>query len=175
LRRFYAPFKKHMLLLPGQLHPPSNAGRKTAANDGIIETFYVRFLGTDALVGLPRISILVLMTMMSNGGTGAGVASAVARAIGSGRRADADALLLHAVVLGATFGLAFCAAAADALLLHAVVLGATFGLAFCAAALVWGLALYRALGGDGGALQTAFTYPGLSFSPHPSPCGAKCP
>ena len=152
MRRFYAPFKKHMLLLPGQLHPPSNAGRKTAANDGIIETFYVRFLGTDALVGLPRISILVLMTMMSNGGTGAGVASAVARAIGSGRRADADALLLHAVVLGATFGLAFCAAA-----------------------LVWGLALYRALGGDGGALQTAFTYPGLSFSPHPSPCGAKCP
>jgi hypothetical protein len=49
---------------------------------GIAETFYVSFLGTDALAGVSLVfPVLMLMMMMSNGGIGGGVASAIARAI----------------------------------------------------------------------------------------------
>src|SRR6059036_1896226 len=59
---------------------------------GVAETFYVSFLGTEALAGVALVfPVLMLMQMMSNGGVGGGVASAIARAIGAGRRADADA------------------------------------------------------------------------------------
>ncbi len=60
---------------------------------GVAETYWVSFLGTAALAGVTLVfPISMLMTMMSNGGIGGGVASAVARAIGAGRRHDADAL-----------------------------------------------------------------------------------
>ena len=42
---------------------------------------------------------LMLMQMMSAGAMGGGVSSAVARALGAGRRDDADALVLHALVI----------------------------------------------------------------------------
>jgi putative MATE family efflux protein len=75
---------------------------------GIAETYYVGLLGTDALVGTSVVfPIWMLMTMTSAGGIGSGVASAVARAIGAGRTLDADDLVLHAVTLAITFGLAF--------------------------------------------------------------------
>jgi putative MATE family efflux protein len=75
---------------------------------GIVETYYVGLLGTDALVGTSVVfPIWMLMTMMSAGGIGSGVASAVARAIGAGRTQDADDLVLHAITLAITFGLAF--------------------------------------------------------------------
>src|SRR6266702_369521 len=71
---------------------------QTAVN--IAEAYYVGFLGTDALAGAALVfPIFMLMTMMSNGGLGSGVASSVARAVGAGRRDDADAALFHAVVL----------------------------------------------------------------------------
>src|SRR5579862_8172357 len=64
---------------------------------GIAETYYVGFLGTDALAGVALVfPIFMLMTTMSNGGMGSGVASAIARAIGAGRQKDADALVFHA-------------------------------------------------------------------------------
>ena len=67
---------------------------------GVAETYFVSFLGTDALAGVALVfPILMLMQMMSNGGIGGGVASAVARAIGAGRKDDADALVLNALVL----------------------------------------------------------------------------
>ena len=49
----------------------------------------------------------MLMTMMSNGGIGGGVFSAVARALGAGRGPDAQALVLHAVVIAVVFGAVF--------------------------------------------------------------------
>ena len=77
---------------------------------GVAETFYVSFLGTSALAGVALVfPILMLMTMMSNGAVGGGVASAMARAIGGGRRHDADALVLHALVIAVFFGLVFTA------------------------------------------------------------------
>src|SRR5690349_2428486 len=79
---------------------------QTAVN--IAEAYYVGFLGTDALAGAALVfPIFMLMTMMSNGGLGSGVASSVARAIGAERRDDADALLFHAMVLAVIVGALF--------------------------------------------------------------------
>jgi putative MATE family efflux protein len=113
---------------------------QTAVN--IAEAWYVGFLGTDALAGAALVfPIFMLMTMMSNGGFGSGVASAVARAIGADQRDDADALLFHSMVL-------------------AVIVGALFTLG----ALVLGPALYRTLGGRGDALDAAVKYSNSLFA-----------
>lgn len=54
---------------------------------GIAETYYVSFLGTDVLAGVALVfPIFMLMTTLSNGGLGSGVASAIARATGAGRQ-----------------------------------------------------------------------------------------
>ena len=75
---------------------------------GVAETYFVGFLGADALAGVALVfPIFMLMTMMSNGGIGGGVSSAVARAIGAGRKRDAEALATHAAMLGILFGALF--------------------------------------------------------------------
>ena len=113
---------------------------QTAVN--IAEAYYVGFLGTDALAGAALVfPVFMLMTMMSNGGLGSGVASSVARAVGAGRQQDANALLFHAIVL-------------------AVLVGALFTLA----AELAGPLLYRALGGRGEALDAAVRYSDLLFA-----------
>src|SRR5688572_32223294 len=67
---------------------------------GLIETYFIGFLGTDALAGVALVFPgVMLMQMMSSGAMGGGVSSAIARALGSGRKADADAIVLHAVVI----------------------------------------------------------------------------
>src|SRR3984893_1649773 len=67
---------------------------------GVSETYFVSFLGTEALAGVSLVfPVLMLMQMMANGGFGGGVSAAVARALGAGRRRDADALVLNALVL----------------------------------------------------------------------------
>lgn len=78
---------------------------------GVAETYFVSNLGTDALAGVALVfPALMLMQMMSNGGIGGGVSSAVARALGAGRKADADALAWHSIVVGVAFGVVFTAA-----------------------------------------------------------------
>ena len=48
---------------------------------GVAETYFVGFLGTDALAGVAVVfPLLKLMQMIANGGFGGGVASAIARA-----------------------------------------------------------------------------------------------
>src|SRR3954467_11821153 len=92
---------------------------------GIAETFYVSFLGTEALAGVALVfPVLMLMQMMSNGGVGGGVASGIARALGAGRKADVDALVTNAFAM-------------------AVALGALFTIG----EILGGRALYSALGG----------------------------
>jgi len=109
---------------------------------GVAETYFVSFLGTDALAGVTLVfPVLMLMQMMSNGGIGGGVSSAVARALGANRHADADALIWHAIVLA-------CA----------------FGFIFMAAALLGGPILYQAMGGTGLTLKAALTYSGVVFA-----------
>jgi len=109
---------------------------------GLVETYFVGKLGTDALAGVALVfPVLMLMQMMSAGAMGGGISSAVARALGSGRRADADALAVHALVI--------------ALL---------FGLTFTIALLTGGRALYAAMGGSGAVLAAALTYSGVIFA-----------
>lgn len=107
----------------------------------VAETFYVSRLGTDALVGVALVfPIWMLMTMMAAGGIGGGVASAVARAAGAGRHEDADALVLHTLVIAVAFGLLFSVLAIG-----------------------FGNHLYQALGGRGQALHSALVYSNFIF------------
>src|SRR5207237_4681132 len=81
------------------------------ASVGLIETYWVGKLGTDALAGVSlAFPVVMLVQMMSAGAMGGGISSAVARALGAGRRRDADALALHALAIAVVFGLAFTAA-----------------------------------------------------------------
>jgi MATE family, multidrug efflux pump len=109
---------------------------------GVAETYFVSFLGTEAVAGVTLVfPLFMLMVMMSNGGIGGGVSSAVARAIGAGRMHDAHALAMHALVIG-------------------VVFGATFS----AGAWVAGRALFAVMGGSGDALANAVLYSGVLFA-----------
>ena len=109
---------------------------------GVAETYFVSFLGTEALAGVALVfPVLMLVQMMSNGGIGGGVASAVARALGADRDADAQALAWHAMLLACGLGLLFT-------------VGATAG----------GPALYRAMGGTDETLAAALTYSNLVFA-----------
>jgi putative MATE family efflux protein len=111
------------------------------ASVGLIETYFVGKLGTDALAGVTLVfPVLMLMQMMSAGAMGGGISSSIARALGSGRRADADALVQHALAISLLFGLVFMAA----------VLGG-------------GRWLYGMMGGTGAALEAALTYSGVIF------------
>jgi putative MATE family efflux protein len=109
---------------------------------GMAETYFVSTLGTEALAGVALVfPVLMLMQMMSNGGIGGGVSSAVARALGANRRADAEALVWHTLILACWFGLLFTAAA---------IAGAPI--------------LYRAMGGTGKTLAAALTYSNSIFA-----------
>src|SRR5712691_3776816 len=78
------------------------------ASVGLIEAYFVGRLGTDALAGVALVfPVLMLMQMMSAGAVGGGISSAIARALGAGRRDDADALAIHALAVAVAFGLAF--------------------------------------------------------------------
>ena len=109
---------------------------------GLVETYFVAKLGTDALAGVALVfPVLMLMQMMSAGAMGGGISSAIARALGAGRRADADALVVHALAIAVGFGLLFMLA----------VLGG-------------GRWLYSAMGGSGASLTAALTYSNVVFS-----------
>lgn len=112
------------------------------ASTGLIETWWVSRLGTDALAGMALVfPVFMMMQMLSAGAMGGGISSAIARALGAGRRADADALVLHAIVINGLLGVAF----------SALVLG-------------FGPQLYRALGGEGGSLRAALLYSDVVFA-----------
>ncbi len=105
------------------------------------EAVFVGWLGADALAGVALVfPLIMLMQTMSAGGMGGGVASAVARALGGGRRREADALAWHAVVIALGMGALFTLAA----------LGA-------------GPAVYAAMGGRGPVLAVATTYSTVVF------------
>jgi putative MATE family efflux protein len=106
-----------------------------------LDAVFVGWLGSESLAGVSLVFPLVmLMQTMSAGGMGGGVASAVARALGGGRRADADALVVHAIVIALAMGGAF-----------------TLGLGFA------GPALYAAMGGTGDVLGAAIAYSRIVF------------
>jgi putative MATE family efflux protein len=112
------------------------------AATGLIETYFVAKLGTDALAGMALVfPCLMLMQMISAGAMGGGISSAIARALGAGRHEEADALVLHAVLINVTLGLFF-----------SIIM------------LAFGEPIYRALGGRGGELTAALTYSNVVFA-----------
>jgi putative MATE family efflux protein len=112
------------------------------ASTGLIETYFIGKLGTDALAGVALVFPgVMLMQMMSAGAMGGGVSSAIARALGAGRREDADATILHALIIATGF--------------------AVF---FTVTVIAFGPALYAALGGRGASLTVALTYSNIVFA-----------
>jgi len=112
------------------------------ASTGLIETWWVSHLGTAALAGMALVfPPLMLTQMISAGAMGGGISSAIARALGGGRQDEADALVLHAVIVNLAIGLA---------------VSAVF--------LLWGRPIFALLGGEGAALDAAVTYANVVFA-----------
>jgi putative MATE family efflux protein len=109
---------------------------------GLIETYFVAKLGTDALAGISLVfPVLMLVQMVSAGAMGGGILSAIARALGSGKREEANGLVWHAVAIALALGILTTAAA-----------------------LTGGPFLYRLMGGSGGSLAAALTYSNIIFT-----------
>jgi len=108
----------------------------------IAETWIVARLGIESLAGFVLVvPFMVLMLNTANGGMGGAVAAALARALGAGRRDDANALVLHALVLA-------------------------FGFAAVFMALGWTVVptLFVEMGGSGGTLGRALVFSNLWFA-----------
>lgn len=131
-RLLEAPIGRTLL----QLAAPNIVVMVAQAAVGLIETYFVGKLGTEALAGMALVfPIVMLMQMTSAGAMGGGIASSIARALGAGRRLDANALVLHAMVIALGFGLTF------------------------SAVLLWGGRwLYQQMGGSGASLEAATVY-----------------
>jgi putative MATE family efflux protein len=125
-----------------RLAAPNTAVMLGQTTVGLVETYFIGKLGTDPLAGVALVfPVVMLMQMMSAGAMGGGMSSAIARALGGGRRLDANALALHALTIGLVFGLIFTIAL-----------------------LAGGDRLYAAMGGSGKALAAADTYSSVIFS-----------
>src|SRR5262249_9716711 len=121
---------------------PNVAVMVVQAAIGLIETYFVAKLGTDALAGVALVfPLLMLIQMVSAGAMGGGILSAVARTLGSNRRDDANVLVWHAVAIAVALGILTTAAA-----------------------LAGGPRLYALMGGREGSLAAALTYSNLVFS-----------
>lgn len=141
-KRTKALLEAPLLGLILRLALPNVALMLAQSSTGVIETYFIGKLGTDALAGVAIVFPgLMLMQMISAGSMGGGISSAVARALGSGRRQDANDLVWHALIINGVLGL-LC----------------------MIAVLVWGEDLYRALGGTGGSLRAAMTYSNVIYA-----------
>jgi putative MATE family efflux protein len=137
------------LLLEGSIVPtllllawPNVLVMLAQAATGLVETWFVSRLGTDALTGMALVFPgFMLMQMLAAGAVGGGISSAIARALGGGRREDADALVLHAILIN--LGL---------------------GLFFSALFLAFGREIYAAMGGEGASLEAALQYSDVIFA-----------
>ncbi|MDQ7970420.1 MAG: MATE family efflux transporter [Oxalicibacterium faecigallinarum] len=114
----------------------------TQASSGLIETWWIAKLGTDALAGMALVfPAVMLVTMVSAGAIGGGISSSVARALGRGDQDTADGLVIHAGVISTALGV----------ISSVVFLG-------------FGTQIYQALGGHGGELHAALEYSDVMFA-----------
>ena len=121
---------------------PNLAAMLVVALVAISETAYVGILGTVPLAAIALVfPMVMLMGMLSAGAMGGGVSSAIARALGAGDGTRANALAVHAVMIGAGAGLFF---------------SATFFLL--------GAPILRALGGAGAVLNEALSYANIALT-----------
>src|SRR5580765_4817179 len=99
-----APITRTLL----RLAVPNTLVLGAQATAGLVETYFIGKLGTESLAGVALVfPVVMLMQMMSAGAMGGGISSAIARALGRSRNDDANALVLHAVIIALGFGLAF--------------------------------------------------------------------
>ena len=107
-----------------------------------VDAHFVGRLGPDALAGISLVfPLIMLMQQMANSSMGGAIASAVSRAIGAGRHADASALVIHAVVVAA--GMAMI---------------------FSSVLLIGGPAIYALMGGAGNTRAAALEYSNALFA-----------
>ncbi len=105
-------------------------------------------LGADALIGVSlAFPFMMLMQHAANSGMGGAVSSAIARALGAGRRDRADALVCHGFILALALAALFSAT---------MLLGAPW--------------VFRWMGGEGEALSAALSYSNAVFSGAVSIC-----
>ena len=141
LRLLNAPIVPMLLAMAWPNLVVSVAGTGTA----LVETWWVSHLGNQALAAVTLVfPALMLMQMISGGSMGGGISSAIARALGAGRRHDADALVLHALIINGGLGLIFSAIM-----------------------LLFGRQIYSSLGGRGEALDLAVHYSNIIFIANP--------
>jgi putative MATE family efflux protein len=106
-----------------------------------VDAYFVGRLGASALAGLALVfPLIMLMQQVANSSMGAATASAIARALGAGRRDDAASLVVHGLVIGAGMAAAFTTA---------VLLG--------------GPSFFRLMGGSGATLDAAVEYATVIF------------
>ena len=107
-----------------------------------VDAHFVGQMGPGALAGLSLVfPLIMLMQQMANSSMGGAIASAVARAIGAGRHADASALVIHGIVIAA--GMAVI---------------------FASVLLIGGPAIYTLMGGAGDTRAAALEYSNAIFA-----------
>jgi putative MATE family efflux protein len=106
-----------------------------------VDAYFVGKLGPAALAGLSLVfPLLMLMQQMANSSMGGAIASAIARAIGSGRRDDASSLVIHGLLIAG--GMAAL---------------------FTGVLLIGGPTIYALMGGRGEVLAAAVEYSAAIF------------
>jgi Na+-driven multidrug efflux pump len=107
-----------------------------------VDAHFVGRMGPQALAGLSLVfPLIMLMQQMANSSMGGAIASAIARAIGAGRHADASALVVHGIIIAVAM-----AAISSAVLL------------------LGGPAIYRLMGGSGETRAAALEYSNAIFA-----------
>mgnify|MGYP005809893131 CR=1 FL=1 len=125
-----------------RLAAPNLALMLAQASTGLIETYFIGHLGTSALAGVAVVFPgVMLIQMISGGAMGGGISASIARALGGGRGDEANALLLHGILINGALGL-LC----------------SIGMLAC------GPALYRNLGVEGASLRAALAYSDVIFA-----------
>jgi putative MATE family efflux protein len=107
-----------------------------------VDAHFAGRMGPQALAGLSLVfPLIMLMQQMANSSMGGAIASAIARAIGAGRHADASALVVHGIIIAAAMAAIFTAVL-----------------------LLGGPAVYRLMGGSGDTRAAALEYSDAIFA-----------
>jgi Na+-driven multidrug efflux pump len=132
-----APLARTLLKLAG----PNALVMVTQISIPLVEIYFIAKLGVDSLAGVSQVfPVLALVGALSQGAVGGGLVSAIARTLGSGRRAEASNLVWYAVAIAMA-----CGVMTTALILG---LGGTF---------------YASMGAQGPSLRAALSYSNLIF------------
>jgi putative MATE family efflux protein len=124
-----------------QLSAPNVLNLLAIAGMITFDGLFLGRLGADALIGVSlAFPFVMLMQHTAASDMGGGVSSAIARALGAGKRDVADALVFHAFVLALGLAVAFSAV---------LLLAAPF--------------VFRAMGGQGAVLSAAMDYANVAF------------